>query len=207
MKLLIVDDHKLFTDGMRHLLGHLGGANTIEDCTRAKDAILRLEKDDFDLVLIDLAMPGMDGLAILQRLWEMGSVTPVVVVSAEEDISRIDNALALGALGYIPKEQSAVEMLDALHQVLSGEIYIPVKIRERLRGFHARRHPEEGTLTKRQSDVLELVAKGYSNKQIACALFLAEHTVKVHIACIIKALSASNRTECVHKARSLGLLD
>lgn len=208
MKLFIVDDHQLFIDGMRHLLSYMDGVSAVEECTRAEEAIVRLEDaHDFDLILIDLAMPGMDGLAILQRLQETGSLTPAVVVSAEEDIARIGNAFELGALGYIPKEQSAIEMLDALHQVLSGELYIPAKIRERLCGYQGRRHPEDGTLTRRQSDVLELVAKGYSNKQIASALFLAEHTVKAHIASILKALNANNRTECVHKARSLGLLD
>lgn len=208
MKLFIVDDHQLFIDGMRHLLTHLGGVSVIEESNRAEEAIEKLEKEDnFDLVLIDLAMPGMDGLAILQRLREAGSVTPVVVISAEEDISRIESALELGALGYIPKAQSGIDMLRALEQVLSGEIYIPDSVRERLSHYQARRHPEDGTLTRRQMDVLGLVAKGYSNKQIAAALFLAEHTVKVHIAAILKALGAHNRTECVHKARSLGLLD
>lgn len=208
MKLFVVDDHQLFIDGMRHLLRHLDGVSAIEECTRADEAIARLEADDsFDLVLIDLAMPGMDGLAILQRLREAGSLTPVVVVSAEEDITRIGNALELGALGYIPKAQSGQEMLAALRQVLAGELYIPPTVRERLSLYQARRHPEHGTLTRRQADVLALIAKGYSNKQIASALFLAEHTVKAHTAAILKALSATNRTECVHKARSLGLLD
>ncbi len=208
MKLFVVDDHQLFLDGMCHLLSHMEGVSAVEVCTRAEEAIARLEEGhDFDLVLIDLAMPGMDGLAILQRLQETGSLTPTVVVSAEENIARIGNALELGALGYIPKEQGAIGMLDALHQVLSGEIYVPANVRERLCGYQVRRHPEDGTLTRRQSDVLKLVAKGYSNKQIASTLFLAEHTVKVHIAAILKALDATNRTECVHKGRSLGLLD
>ncbi|MCG7201221.1 response regulator transcription factor [Marinobacter pelagius] len=208
MKLFIVDDHQLFIDGMRHLLTHLAGVSVIEETNRAEEAIEKLEKEDnFDLVLIDLAMPGMDGLAILQRLREAGSVTPVVVVSAEEDISRIESALELGALGYIPKSQSGIDMLRALEQVLSGDLYIPDSVRERLSHYQSRRHPEHGTLTRRQMDVLGLVAKGYSNKQIATALFVAEHTVKVHIAAILKALNARNRTECVHKARSLGLLD
>lgn len=208
MKLLIVDDHQLYIDGMRLLLGNLDDISAIEECTKGKEAIARLEAEEgFDLAMIDLAIPDMDGLAILQRLRETGSLVPVVVVSADEDIARISYALELGALGYVPKEHNSEEMLDALRLVISGEIYVPTAIQGRLNSYRSRRHPEDGTLTKRQKDVLKLVARGYSNKRIASSLFLAEHTVKVHIAAILKSLNATNRTECVHKAQSQGLLD
>jgi len=216
MRILVVDDHQLFLDGIRHILNKLDAVVEITESTRAGQAIEILESDQvFDLVLIDLSMPGMDGMSILRRMHERKVWLPLVVVSAEEDARTIKSALDTGALGFIPKAYSSQQMLSALNAILGGEIYIPPGIQQQIDNLDTRRLPAEAGnndtlkssgITKRQFDVLQLLAKGYSNKQIATTLFLTEHTVKSHISSLFSSLQANNRTECVLAAIRQGIL-
>lgn len=211
MQVLVTDDHQLFIDGVRHILKKLDSEVEVTESTSAEKTIEILESGQkFDLILIDLDMPGMNGLSILQRMHERKVWLPLVVVSAEENVQKIKSALDSGALGFIPKSHSSQQMLAALHAILDGEIYIPENIEKQINVLEARRPLAEAQnnatlksigITKRQQDVLQLMAKGYSNKQIASSLFLTEHTVKSHISALFTALHASNRTECVQHAQ------
>lgn len=211
MQVLVTDDHQLFLDGVRLILKKLDSNVTVTESTSAERTIEILESgQEFDLILIDLSMPGMDGLSILQRMNERKVWLPLVVVSAEEDAHKIKSALDSGALGFIPKTHSSQQMLSALQTILDGEIYIPENIEKQINVLEARRPLLEtqnndalkaSGITKRQHEVLQLMAKGYSNKQIATSLFLTEHTVKSHISALFTALHASNRTECVQNAQ------
>lgn len=213
MQILIVDDHQLFLDGIRHILNKLDPAATITETTRADQAIEILESGhDFDLVLIDLSMPGMDGISILQRMQARGVWLPLVVISAEQDIRTIKVVMEMGALGFIPKTHNSQQMLAALTRILEADIYIPPEIQQQLDRQGTHRKPHSGAMksngiTKRQYEVLQLLAKGYSNKQIAASLFLTEHTVKAHISALFSSLQANNRTECVQLARHRGVLE
>lgn len=201
MQVLIADDHQLFIDGIRHILIKLGTEVVITEANRVGQAIDILESGrTFDLILIDLGMPDMDGLSILQRMHARGTCLPLVVVSAEEDIRTIKSALDAGALGFIPKAHSGQQMLTALNTILEGGVYLPADIQRQIDHLESRRSPVDGTITKRQFEVLKLLAKGYSNKQIATSLFVSEHTVKTHLAALFEALQAANRTECVQIA-------
>lgn len=207
MRILIIDDHQLFIDGIHHIVERLDKEVEVIDANRAETAIEILESGQaFDLVLIDLSMPGMDGMSILQRMHERKTWLPLVVISAEEDARRIRAVLDAGALGFIPKSHNSQQMLSALHSVLEGDIYIPADIEKKINMLESRRSSVDHLITKRQYEVLELLAKGYSNKQIAASLFLTEHTVKAHIAALFSALQASNRTECVQIASRRGVL-
>lgn len=216
MQILVADDHQLFLDGIGHILNKLDADVVITESTRADEAIEILESGQaFDLILVDLSMPGMDGMSILQRMHERGVWLPLVVVSAEEEVRTIKSALDAGALGFIPKAHSSQQMLTALNAILDGEIYIPSDIERQIENLENRRLPREADnndalrasgITKRQYDVLQLLAKGYSNKQIATSLFLTEHTVKAHISALLTALRACNRTECVQIATRQGIL-
>lgn len=211
MQVLVADDHQLFLDGIQHILKKLDTDVEVTESTSAERAIEILESGrKFDLILIDLSMPGMDGLSILQRMHERKVWLPLVVVSGEEDVQKIKSALDSGALGFIPKTYSSQQMLSALQTILDGEIYIPEKIEKQITVLEARRPLTEkqgndilkaSGITKRQYEVLQLMAKGYSNKQIATSLYLTEHTVKSHISALFTALNASNRTECVQNAQ------
>ena len=207
MKILIADDHQLFIDGIRHILARLDPDVRVTEVNSAERAIETLESDpSFDLILVDLGLPGMDGTSIIQRMRARGTCLPLVVISGEQDARVIQSVLEAGALGFIPKSHNSQQMLAALEQVLDGEIYLPVDIEQQIRRLETRRNSTSELVTKRQLDVLRLMAKGYSNKQIAASLFLTEHTIKTHVSAIFMALDACNRTECVRIAQREGLL-
>ena len=216
MQVLVADDHQLFLDGIQHILKKLDTVVDVTETTQAEQAIEILESGkSFDLILIDLSMPGIDGMSILQRMHERKVWLPLVVVSGEEDSRKIKSALDSGALGFIPKAHNSQQMLSALKAILDGEIYIPDEIEKQINNLETRRPPSEASsngalkasgITKRQFEVLQLLAKGYSNKQIATTLFLTEHTVKAHISALFCALHANNRTECVQNAQQQSIL-
>ncbi len=216
MRVLVVDDHQLFLDGIRHILEKLDEEIQITEANNVEKAIQALESPgDLDLALIDLCMPGMDGIALLQSLKERKLRLPVVVVSGEDDAVKIRSALELGALGFIPKSYGSQQMLEALNAVLAGDIYLPSHIEQQINRLSTRRPPAEAEtnsalkvsgITRRQYDVLQLMARGYSNKQIGSTLFLTEHTVKSHVSALFVLLNANNRTTCVQSAIARGLL-
>jgi len=215
MHVLVTDDHQLFLDGIHMLLKKLDPGIVITECNSAEKAVEILESGlTFDLIIIDLCMPGMDGLSVLQRMQRRKVWLPLVVVSGEENLATIRAALDLGALGFIPKTHNSQEMIDALQKILHGDIYIPAEIEEQVEKLGGSRRPDQVSsepalrtgITPRQYDVLQLLTKGYSNKQIAYTLFLTEHTVKAHVSALFTALSAKNRTDCVQAARRLGIV-
>ena len=127
----------------------------------------------------------------------------------------IKSALEIGALGFIPKSHGSQQMLAILKDILEGEIYIPAEIQKQIDNLETRRPPtdainnnslKDSGISKRQYDVLQLMARGYSNKQIATTLYLTEHTVKAHISALFKTFTARNRTECVQLAERQGIL-
>jgi DNA-binding NarL/FixJ family response regulator len=167
---------------------------------------------DFDLILLDLAMPGMDGFAGVAMVREHAPEVPLVIVSASERREDVLRALELGVTGYISKSMTGRELLDALAGVLSGQTYLPASLmrnapkpapqvdqRELFRS-----HASLRQLSRRQSEVLLLLSEGRSNREIADALQLAEQTVKVHVSNILRVLGARSRTEAVVKLGDLG---
>lgn len=216
MNILVVDDHQLFLDGFRYILKNLGTHVIVSSAVNAEIAIDIINGDqDFDLILIDLNMPGMDGISILKRFQKSNLSLPVVVISAEENPRVIKSALDSGALGFIPKSASSEEMLSILKKIIEGQVYVPKDIQEQINNLGTRRPPKQAQqnkslknsgISKRQYEVLQLLARGYSNKQIASTLFLTEHTVKAHVSGLFNALKTRNRTECVQLAQLQGII-
>lgn len=203
MKILIVDDHALFREGLRHVLLQLDKDGEILEAGQCDEAFkLTGAHPDIDLVLLDLSLPGMDGLAGLATFREQFPDVPVVVMSGSEERHDVQSALDNGALGYIPKSSTSQVMLSALRLVFSGGVYIP-SIMLSATGMDGA--PKLGGLTDRQLAVLRLLAEGKSNKLIGRELDLAEGTVKIHISSIFRTLNVGNRTEAVVAARKLGL--
>lgn len=213
MHILIIDDHQLFIEGLRHVLVQAIDALAITEAHNADEALQSLEdKPDFDLILLDLSLPGLDGIDLLKAIMSRKLWIPIAVLSAQEDVRIIKQAIDAGALGFIPKSHNSQSLIDALKKILNGEIYLPEELRQRVAKISTQREKETTTgfsrysLTRRQFEVLGLLAKGYSNKDIAKSLYLTENTVKSHISAIFQALEVSNRIACIRCAEENGLL-
>ena len=204
MKILLIDDHALFREG---LLLVLEGLNTFLEAYEAgsyesaKNIID--ENSDLDLILLDLGLPGISYLDALSAIQQQLPDTIIVVLSGTEDHRMVEQALRLGARGYIPKSSPSKIMLNALQLVISGGTYVPPEI---LQGnvvdinIASVEDNLENKLTPRQCDVLHQLADGKSNKEIGNALDLTESTVRAHVAAILKAFNVSNRTRAVQYA-------
>jgi DNA-binding NarL/FixJ family response regulator len=202
VNVLIADDHPLVRDALARTVQQLAAVVQVRE-TGDLDGLLRLAAHgDADLALVDLNMPGMEGMAGLRRLREAAPTLPVVVASGQEDTATIRAVLAAGAAGFIPKSERSEVLLGALRLVLSGAIYVPPRLLDAAPATAAAAPSE---LTPRQLDVLRCLRRGEPNKLIARELGPTEGTVKIHIAAILRALHARNRTEAVVRARELGI--
>ena len=211
MKLMVIDDHTLFRDGLKHVLYQLEDNVQILDAPTCTHALKIAAGEDLDMVLLDLGLPDMDGFDALRLLHQRFPILPIVVLSASEEQSDAQKSLAEGALGYIPKSSSGQVMLSALRIVFAGGIYLPPFLSHfgmASSAVSATDHKASKSdnsaqgLTERQHDVLALLRQGKSNKQIARELGLTEGTVKVHLAAIYKILNVTNRTEAVISSES-----
>jgi two-component system nitrate/nitrite response regulator NarL len=202
MKLLIVDDHPMLRNGLAALLGQANpGVTVLQAGDAAAGIAMAVREPDLDGVMLDLSMPGMDGLSAMVEFRRRCPGLPIIVLSSSEDGDHVRRALALGARGYIPKSAPPSTVIAALNLVMSGEVYLPsVMLAEST-------DPEiPARLTDRQADVLALLSKGLSNKTIAAELDISEKTVKAHVGAIFRALNAVNRTQAVSEARRAKLL-
>lgn len=205
MRVLIADDHPLVRDALARTVRELDAGADVQQAGDF-DGLLRLAlAAPADLALLDLNMPGMNGSAGLRRLRERLPTLPVVVASGQDDAATIRSVLAAGAAGFIPKSERTEVLLNALRLVLGGGVYVPPRGLEEAAIAEAPAQAAAATLTPRQRDVLRALSRGQPNKLIARELGLTEGTVKIHIAAILRALQARNRTEAVVRARELGL--
>jgi DNA-binding NarL/FixJ family response regulator len=197
---LIVDDHPLFREALKQAIAG-GVANaTIAQAGSLESARAELDRHDAtDLVLLDLRMPGVQGLSGLIFLRAQYPNVPVVVVTASEDHGLVQKALNLGASGYIPKSSSTETIVDAINGVLRGDIWVPPGYDRKGQGD---KEAEEiarriATLTAQQIRVLMMLREGLLNKQIAYELNVSEATIKAHVSAILQKLNVSSRTQAV----------
>lgn len=213
MKVLVVDDHPLVREGVRHALASLHSDVEVLEAGHAHQAFeLADQHPDLTLVMLDLGLPGMPGLAALEELRVRGCAAPVVVLSGSCERADVIAALNTGAMGFIPKLSSSDVMLQALRLVLAGGIYIPPQALGMLdgpggvaAGTTAPKSLQQLGLSERQQQVLALIAQGKPNKVIASDLNIAEPTVKAHITEILRALQVTNRSQAMIVARRFGV--
>ncbi len=200
-RILIVDDHPLYREGMVSALrANLAGVEVSGEGS-AEDGLAHLEREpDIDVVLIDLRLPGMDGFGALALYAQRFPTVARVVVSGLEDSDLIRRAFDAGASGFIPKSMSVAKVAAAIQTVLAGEVFLP--------DARPAPTPADGvpSLTLRQLEALRLLGVGRSNKEIAKALDITERTARAHVAAILEALGAENRTQAVLSAQRLGYL-
>ena len=201
MKILVIDDHPLIQEALRHVLAALDPFLEYIQAQDASEAHAALSREpDADLILLDLALPGCDGFELLAQLRREWPGMPVLVLSATHDRETVEHALDLGAMGFIPKTANTRVLLEALQLVLAGGVYVPsepMRASAAVRPRAALTRPEQLGLTLRQADVLKLLVQGKPNKLICRDLKLSEGTVKVHVSAILRALNVRNRTQVV----------
>ena len=214
MKILLIDDHPLLRGGMRFLLRSLDIDVQMDEASNASQALELVAAGSYDMVLLDLRMPGLNGLEALAALRTAAPSTPLVVLSAEDDPAVVRATIEAGAMGYIPKSSTPEVLIQALRLVLAEGVYLPPAVLHSAEPVSPPRphSPEKAagpgpltSLTPRQMEVLRCVIKGAPNKAIARELAVSEGTVKAHLSAVLQALGASNRTEAVYAAAKLGL--
>lgn len=203
MKVLIADDHPLVRDALARTVRELDADAEVLQAGDFAGLLRAAQQMAADFAIVDLQMPGMDGVAGLRRLREAVPTLPVVVASGQEDVATIRAVLGVGAMGFIPKSERPEVLVGALRLVRVGGTYVP----PRLLGAApaAPSAVRVADFTPRQLEVLRLLMRGEPNKLIARQLDLTEGTVKIHIAAILRTLQARNRTEAVVRARELGI--
>ncbi|CAA7618382.1 response regulator transcription factor [Magnetospirillum sp. UT-4] len=207
MIVLIADDHALFRYGISLALEGLYGKDvTILQASSAEETRrIAQEAKGLDLILLDLMMPGLNGISDLKKFIDTLPPVPVVIVSGSRQRSTIRSAIECGARGYVLKSSNGEILKHVLPLVLSGELYVPAQAvanEEAAEGYEGSPLDEAGdfnpdfkSLTPRETQVLKLLTLGYSNKEIARSLGMLEGTVKVHVKSIMKKLGVNNRTQ------------
>jgi len=210
LSILLADDHEVMRLSMRHALQPLADEIRWFEAADVAQVETHLASGaDFDLALVDLNMPGAEGVPTIARWRRQYPALPLVVLSATEDVALVRELIALGVSGFVPKSDAAAVMLQAIRLILAGGTYAPLRFLSQSTAVREDApSPSIGPgLTPRQTEVLRLLARGQPNKVIARELGLSEATVKVHLLAIFRVLQAHNRTEAVVSAqRCIGLI-
>lgn len=212
IRVVVVDDQALIREGISGLL-RVAGIDVVGEADDGAAALELVDRTRPDVVLLDMRMPRFDGVWTLTRMAERGLEIPVLVLTTFDDDELVLDAIRAGARGYLLKDVTLGQLADAVQTLASGGNLIAPALTDRLlRAVRAGRRPDGSAvlptqpLTERELDVLRLVASGYSNREIAEALFLAEGTVKNHISATLTKLGARDRTNAVLRALREGHL-
>jgi DNA-binding NarL/FixJ family response regulator len=209
IRLLVVDDHALVRAGLVHLLTSVPDFRVVGEAGDGRAAVAKVTPadpdDEPDVVLMDLSMPGMDGLAATRAVLAAAPRTRVLALTSFDDQARVLAMLDAGACGYLVKDAKPEEIVDAVRAAHRGDAPLSLAASTALVRARAARNPEV-TLTAREHDVLRRLAEGLSNQAIGTELSISEATVKAHLTQIYQALQVSDRTSAVVKAIQLGLV-
>ena len=211
IRIVVADDHPVVRDGLVAMLRAGSEFDVVGEATNGAEAVRLVEETSPDVLLLDLEMPGLDGVAVLRRLREIASPTRAIVFTVFDTDERIIAAVEAGAKGYLLKGVPRAEIFTAIRVVHAGGSLLQPVVAARVLEHVASRArgvapaPDEIALTPRESSVLQLLARGRSNKQIAATLGVSERTVKFHVSALFTKLGATNRTEAVTRAIQAGL--
>jgi DNA-binding NarL/FixJ family response regulator len=209
IRIVVVDDHSLFRRGLVSLLGEIPEFEVVGEASDGKDALKVIQERDPDIVLLDVNMPGFDGIDTVEALRSRKQKVKIMMLTISQQEEDLFGAIAAGADGYLLKNTEPDELRRAIlltvggQSILSPEVTGPV-----LKALNRNRDEitRETTLSDREIEVLQCLARGQTTIQIGSELFISENTVKTHIRHILEKLEASNRTEAVSKAQQMGLI-
>jgi two-component system NarL family response regulator len=202
IRILIVDDHPVVLAGLTSMLGTQSGIEVVGSASSGEEAMEMLRVKVADLLLLDLRMPGMSGIDTLHALKRSKNNARVVILTSFETDEDIYRAVQAGAQGYLLKDAPQSDMIDAIRTVHAGKRYLPRHIATRLAERMMRTN-----LTARELEVLNMLAKGLTNKQIGVALSISDNTVRNHVNSIIEKLEVSDRTEAATTAIHRGIIE
>ena len=207
IRILVIDDHPVVRDGLVAILSTQPDFEIIGEAGSGQEAIDKAAALQPDILLLDLQLPDLDGVQVLQNLRQRYPQIQAIVFTAFDTDERILGALQAGAQGYLLKGAPREELFQAVRVVSQGgSLLQPVVASRLLRHVRQESAPPPSSLTGREQEVLAQLALGRSNKEIAAALYITERTVKFHVSSILKKLDASNRTEAVTLAAQLGYI-
>lgn len=209
IRIVLSDDHRLLRAGLKTLLSTDPNLQVVGEATTGEEVLRVVEETHPDVVLMDLSMPGMDGLEATRRLIEKGSSARVLIMTMHEDSELMKECLRVGASGFIIKRAAESELVDAVYAVSRGIIYIHPSMMNSLVTPEApkkTRTERVSDLSAREVDVLRLIVKGYSNREIASTLSISIRTVETHRANIMEKLNLHSRVDLVRFANEHGLV-
>jgi DNA-binding NarL/FixJ family response regulator len=191
MKILLVDDHTILLDGVKSLLSKEDDLEIVGQAGSAEAALEFLKKQDVDLIITDYSMPGMDGLSLLNTVKRIAPNTKIILLSMHDEVHLVKEILKAGVNGYVLKKDTHKELLNAIHDVNNGKVYLSSDVNKML--ITNLNNPDEGKLlTDREREILKLIAKEYTNKDIAEELFISERTVETHRKNIFKKTATNS---------------
>jgi DNA-binding NarL/FixJ family response regulator len=210
VRLLIADDHPVYRDGLRLLLGDRDGIEVVGTATTGGEAVSLAASTDPDVVIMDLRMPDLNGIEATRQIVRTSPHVGVLVLTMYEDDESVFAAMRAGARGYLLKGADEEEILHAVRAVARGEAIFGAALATRIAAYFAAPPPSPvpdtfPTLTARELEVLTLVAQGMSNTAIASRLFLSHKTVRNHVSNIFAKLQVADRAEAIIRARRVGL--
>jgi DNA-binding NarL/FixJ family response regulator len=203
IRLLIADDHPVVRDGLRGMLANEADFEVVGEAASGAEAVLT-ERERPDVVLMDLQMPGVDGATATAEITERFPGTRVLVLTTYDTDADILRAVEAGATGYLLKDAPRERLFPAIRSAARGETVLAPTVATRL--VNRMRVPAEEALTSREIEVLELVARGSSNAEVAATLFISEATVKTHLLHIFGKLGVDDRTAAVVAALERGII-
>ena len=212
IRICLVDDQTLVRQGIRSLLALAEGIEVVAEAGDGKQAVELIPQVKPDVVLMDMRMPAMSGLEALQALARIGSLPPTIILTTFDDDQLVLAGLKAGAKGYLLKDVSLEQLVDAVRVVAAGGSLVAPMVTQRLMAGVARMQnqftslEQPDPLTERETEILRLLSGGYSNKEIANSLKVAEGTVKNHVSNILSKLGVRDRTRAVLKALELGIV-
>lgn len=212
INVMLVDDQTLVRQGVRSLLELSDDIQVVAEAADGQAAIELVPKARPDVLLLDMRMPGKNGLDVLRELGANNQLPPTIILTTFDDDELVLEGLRAGARGYLLKDVALEELLNAVRTVAQGKTLVRVAITERLMqglgkmqtNFDSLEQPDP--LTDRETEILRLMAGGYSNKEIAAALSVAEGTVKNHVSSVLSKMGVRDRTRAVLKALEHGLI-